>query len=440
MKFRPYPEYKKSGISYLGDIPRHWNVIAVKQMYNIQLGKMLQNNPSAPTDMQVPYLKAKDVQWFSVRSKTGETMWSSAAEITQFGIRTGDLLVCEGGEGGRCGIVNNVAPKCIIQNALHRVRPKGEGSNEWLLCVMSAISTTGWFDAINSKATIAHFTGEKFSALRIPTPPAAEQDSIARFLDWATAKIDGAIAAKEKVIALLSEQKKAIVHRAITRGLDSSAALKPSGVPWLGDIPKHWDTKRIKSIVAHIVEQTFSMKSNDVYVALEHIESWTGKMQRKTGAELFVGQVKRFMPDDVLFGKLRPYLAKIARPQEQGVCVSELLVLRARAKWLRPDYLEYFLRSKRFIDLCSSSTFGAKMPRTEWGFIGGQILPLPPLAEQIAIVKYLDDKTVKIAAAAECARREIALLREYRARLIADAVTGKIDVRGITLKNDKKRI
>src|SRR2546427_5321830 len=103
---------------------------------------------------------------------------------------------------------------------------------------------------------------------------------------------------------------------------------KESGRPWLGRLPKHWHVRRMKSAVENAIEQTNEMGNDDVYVALEHVESWTGKTHPQRGANLFSGQVKRFRPDDVLFGKLRPYLAKATRLPFKGVCAGEFFVLR----------------------------------------------------------------------------------------------------------------
>ena len=173
----PNVPLKASGVEWLGDVPAHWEVAAVKQVYDITLGKMLQNTPSSPDDIPVPYLKALNVQWFKVEDEGSRTMWASPREVKVYGIRRGDLLVCEGGEGGRCAIFNGDEPGYIIQNALHRVRHTSRSSNEFLQYVMFAISTTGWFDSTNDKATIAHFTKEKFGRLRMlwshPSPEQA---------------------------------------------------------------------------------------------------------------------------------------------------------------------------------------------------------------------------------------------------------------------------
>ena len=168
-----------------------------KHLYEIQMGKMLQPQANKAYRYKVPYLKAVNVQWYSVQTDNPETMWASHDEIEQLEIIPGDLLVCEGGEGGRAGIVHTIPKGFIIQNALHRVRPKGGGCNEFLQHLMRVISDTGWFEAINNKATIAHFTKEKFAALPIPVPPTDEQAAIVRYLDDADQLIRAYVSAKE---------------------------------------------------------------------------------------------------------------------------------------------------------------------------------------------------------------------------------------------------
>ena len=134
---------KPFGVEWLGDIPEHWEASQVKRHYSIQLGKMLQNTASGPLDTEVPYLKAQHVQWFEVDTDDPPTMWASPRDIVQYGICSGDLLVCEGGEGGRGGLVKDISSGHIIQNALHRVRPLSDSKNEYLQYVMSAIASTG---------------------------------------------------------------------------------------------------------------------------------------------------------------------------------------------------------------------------------------------------------------------------------------------------------
>ncbi len=206
-------------------------------------------------------------------------------------------------------------------------------------------------------------------------------------------------------------------------------AYKPSRVSWLGDLPAHWKVVRLKGNVANIVNKTEGSGSDDIYLALEHVESWTGRIRVTAPGFGIDSQTIRFQAEDVLFGKLRPYLAKVTRPCKNGVCVSEFMVLRCRHDNLMPSYLEHLLRSKPVIDAVDASTFGAKMPRTEWRFIGGMVQPVPPLPEQNAIVRFLDHIDRHIQQYIHAKQKLLTLHGEQRLAIIHQAVTGQIDVR-----------
>ena len=223
-------------------------------------------------------------------------------------------------------------------------------------------------------------------------------------------------------------QREKIGRRGTTNaGLEPYPDYKPSGVEWLGDMPAHWGMRRLKVNAENVVRQTRGRRHEEVYIALEHVESWTGKIRKADSDVDFDSQVKQFREGDVLFGKLRPYLAKVARPAGSGVCVGEFLVLRPHADNLLPGYLEQLLRSKPIIDVIDASTFGAKMPRADWRFIGNLALPLPPLAEQAAIAHYLDNVTGRIRRCIDTRERLIGLLEEKRRAVIHRAVTRGLD-------------
>ena len=212
-----------------------------------------------------------------------------------------------------------------------------------------------------------------------------------------------------------------------THGISPYPVYKATGASWLGEVPGHWETERLKQHVNDVNEQTRERLPSDVYIALENVESWTGKI---TGAEddvSFDSQVKRFQAGDVLFGKLRPYLAKVTAPNKAGLCVGEFLVLRCHQGQLSPEFLELLMRSKQVIDAVDASTFGAKMPRANWDFIGNMLSPVPPLDEQAAIVRYLDDAGQRIRAYVSAKERLIALLEEERQAVIHQAVTRGMD-------------
>lgn len=222
MDLRPYTEYKPSGIEWLGEIPEQWTAVPVKRQFDIQLGKMLQNNPASAADALTPYIKALHVLWGKVDTSDLPEMWASQEDIKQFGVRSGDLLVCEGGEAGRAGVLGVAPNPCIIQNALHRVRGKG-GNVRYLQYVLHAVGSGGWFDVLCNKATIAHFTREKLAELGMPLPPCIdEQRAIAAFLDRETARIDALVGKIHESIEKLREYRTALISAAVTGKIDVS--------------------------------------------------------------------------------------------------------------------------------------------------------------------------------------------------------------------------
>ena len=204
-------------------------------------------------------------------------------------------------------------------------------------------------------------------------------------------------------------------------------AYKSSGIEWLGEIPAHWAVRRLKLSVANSTEQTNKRHEHEIYLALEHVESWTGRYSDAGPDVVFDSQVKRFRAGDVLFGKLRPYLAKVVRPDRDGVCVGEFLVLRPRGCTMLPDYLKWLLRTKPVINAINASTYGTKMPRTNWQFIGGMKQLLPPLPEQEAIVRYLDYVERRIRRYIDAKQKLVGLLEELKQATIYEAVTRGLD-------------
>lgn len=190
--------------------------------------------------------------------------------------------------------------------------------------------------------------------------------------------------------------------------------MKPSEQEGLGSLPYHWNLKRLKFSFGEMNDLRSSSGDNDFYVALEHIEKWSGKLNPSEEVVQYESTVKAFDTDDVLFNKLRPYLAKAFIADRQGVCVSELLVLRRKNNNVFPKFLLYFLLSRPIIDIINASTYGAKMPRANWSFIGNLLLPLPPVEEQKAITYHLDKKLEHIQHFINNKRRLIEMLEEQK--------------------------
>jgi len=202
-------------------------------------------------------------------------------------------------------------------------------------------------------------------------------------------------------------------------------AYKPSGVAWLGDVPEHWEVRRLK-YTADLINVKVDGADNDLpYTGLEHIESWTGKRIAPNGDTTSEGQAKLYRRGDVLFGKLRPYLAKAHAADSDGICTGELLVLHPKV--VQQKFLVDYVLNPDFVAIVDSSTYGAKMPRANWDFIGNLPALIPPGDEQRAIAAFLDRETARIDALIEKKRRQIEVLQEKRSALVSHAVTKGLD-------------
>lgn len=203
---------------------------------------------------------------------------------------------------------------------------------------------------------------------------------------------------------------------------DRYAEYKDSGLEWIGEIPAHWKTMRFKFIAQLINDK--SIHDGKKYIGMENIESWTGKY-------LDMGEIvpeslcNNFCKGDILFGKLRPYLAKAYIAEENGTCSSEILVFRTSSILRR--YLFYLLLSFGFIEHINSSTYGAKMPRANWDFIGKSYIPIPPQDEQNVIVEFLDNKLHKLDHLINERTDQFSMLTRFKRELIAKCVTKGLD-------------
>ena len=205
-------------------------------------------------------------------------------------------------------------------------------------------------------------------------------------------------------------------------------AHKDSGVEWLGEIPAHWEVRRLKFVAPARINKLNVKPDDAAYVGLEHVESWTGRLLLDNQPESVDSVVASFRAGDVLFGKLRPYLAKAARPHFDGVCTSEILPLRPTASCSQ-SYVMYCLLNAPHIRWLDSLTYGTKMPRVSPEQVGSSFVPIPTEPEQRAIAAFLDRETATIDALVAKKERLIELLQEKRTALIARAVTKGLDLK-----------
>ncbi len=423
---KPYPVYKPSGVDWLGEVPAHWRIVRNGQIFVQRIETGFPELPilevSLNTGVRVRNFENLDrKQIMTVRSEYKRAVGGDIAY---------NMMRMWQGAVGVTPVDGLVSSAYVVARPLDGTDPR----------YFSALFRTGAYTTEVDRSSRGIVKDRNrlywidFKQMASPCPPFEEQAAIARYLDHADRRIRRCIQAKEKLVELLEEQRQALINEAVTGRFDVRTgqpfpAYKPSGVEWLREVPAHWEVRRLKTGVNNVLNLTSDRRDDEIYLALEHVESWTGRVRSAEPDIRFDSQVKQFAPGDVLFGKLRPYLAKVAHPHRSGVCVGEFLVLRPRTSGLDSAYLARFLRSRQTIDAINASTFGAKMPRAEWGFIGSLACPLPPLPEQAAIASYLDHADEHIRCGIQATTRQIELLGEYRTRLISDVVTGKLDVR-----------
>ena len=423
----PYPAYKDTGIEWLGQIPAHWEVKASRREFKIRLGKMLQPSSNGPQDSEIPYFKAQHVQWEAVRTTGMPFMWANSFDEVQYGVLNGDLLVCEGGEVGRAGIVRNPPNRAIIQNALHRVRSLEKSDIRLLMYLLKHIASQGWFDILCNRATIAHFTSEKFGDLPIPFPPVPEQRAIADFLDRETARIDALVAKKERLIELLREKRAALISHAVTKGLPADASvqagqaldptvpMKDSGVEWLGEVPAHWEVKRLRSAIKF--QRGHDLPSDDREEGDVPVVSSSGisAMHSKavaTAPGIVTGRCGTIGQFYLINQSYWPHNTALYSIDLHGN---------------KPRFLRYMLIHMSPL-FCLHSIKSA-VPAVDRNDIHADYTTVPPLPEQRAIADFLDRETAKIDTLVANVRQVNERLKELRSALISAAVTGKIDVR-----------
>jgi type I restriction enzyme S subunit len=281
---------------------------------------------------------------------------------------------------------------------------------------------------------------EHFKMIYGCVPPLPEQSAIVRFLDYVERRVRLYVRAKQKLIKLLEEQKQAIIHRAVTRGLDPDAHLKPSGVEWLGEVPEHWemlDVRRCAKTVktggtpTGVGDEHFSTQGFNWYTPGDFKDDLYLRTSKRQLSEIGKENVKLFPPNTVMMIGIGATIGKVAISMGHASCNQQIngIVLNNR---MDVAYFSLSLRSLReYIVSCGKFT---TLPIINQDETKSLPIPVPPISEQRKIVEYILSQVATIDQAIDFTRCEIELLREYRTRLITDVVTGKLDVREAAAK------
>ena len=262
-------------------------------------------------------------------------------------------------------------------------------------------------------------------------PPLPEQRAIVRYLDHMDRRIRQYVTAKQKLIALLEEEKQAVINQTVTRGLDPNVRLKPSGVEWLGDVPEHWEVVRLSSLARpnNITNQQ-NRELLSVYLNLGVIRFSNVTERRANPTSEDLSGYQAVDPGDFVLNNQQAWRGSVGVSDFKGIVSPAYLVLSLSSR-LDPKFANLLFRDSSMVGqyvICSKGV-GTIQRNLYWPHLKGILALAPPLLEQTTIVEYLDKATTGIDTAIARARRQIQLLDEYRTRLIADVVTGKLDVR-----------
>lgn len=410
--------YKESGIPWVGKIPEYWEVRKIKQVARIVTGKTPSEESNQDWGNDLMFITPTDCL---VGKKY---VSSSARKLSQEGIKNFASIIVP---------KDSVLVSCIASIGKVAVNSENTLTNQQINTVVpnKNLSSTDflYYQLLTAMPFVEkYFCGYStlpiinkgdFSNVPIVFPSLQEQQTIADFLDKKTQQIEDFIDKKQKLITLLEEKKQTLINQCVTQGLDPSTPLKDSGVEWLGKIPTHWEVRKLKYVVSLRNQKE---GASDFRIGLENIESKTGRFIQ-ADESAFDDEGIGFFEGDVLFGKLRPYLAKVFLADKNGICVSEFLVLKSEGILNR--FLKFLMLSGVFIEVVNSSTYGTKMPRANWEFIGNLKIPIPSLEEQKAIAEYLDTQIEKIDLAICKIKSQINLIKEYKTTLICEAVCGR---------------
>ena len=436
----PYPAYKDSCIEWLGGIPAHWEVKRLK--YAVNLNPASTEARTHDDSLEVSFVPMEAVgEYGGLELVTTKPIRDVYDGYTYF--REGDVLVAkitpcfENGKGAiATGLVNEIA---FGTTELHILRTKSTTNRQFLfyLSMGDAFRKLGqaeMYGAGGQKRVPESFITD----LLHPLPPLPEQRAIAAFLDRETARIDALVAKKERLIELLQEKRSALISQAVTKGLDANVPTKVSGVEWLGEIPAHWEVKRLKTfsriryglgqppressdglplIRATNVIRGRITEENMIYVDPDDVP--TGREASLAEGEIIVVRSGAYTADSAIVPKA--YGGSIAG-YDMVVTVNGALSEFVAAALL----CTYVLDGQLVI-----SSMRSAQPHLNAEELGAAVILLPPLHEQRAIAAFLDRETAKLDALVIKVREAIDRLKELRQALISAAVTGKIDVRSL---------
>ena len=434
-----YPGYKSSGVEWLGDVPEHWGLVRVKHAVKI--------NPEVLSEDTDPeylfdYMDINSVSTGYMSTPPVRQVFGNAPSRARRVMRTGDTAISTVRTYLKAAYhLQRDWPDLIASTGFAVLRPPVRIVPALLGHIVQSDAFVRQVVANSVGVAYPAISETKLGTLLLVLPPLPEQASIVRYLDHVGRRILRYVSAKRKLIALLEEEKQAVVNRAVTRGLDPNIRLKPSGVEWLGDVPEHWAVRTLGQAADSFRTGPFgSMLHQSDYVedgtpVINPVHMRDGTIvedPRCTVSEVVADRLSsyRLGLHDIVFSR-RGDLGRCAlvHSRETGwLCGTGSIRVRIDYRDIEPEFLIRALQVRRVGEYLSLVSVGATMANLNTGILKSIPLLVPPIQEQRDLLECIGRRSRTIGAEIVRARRQIELLQEYRTKLIADVVTGKLDV------------
>ncbi|MBO0494645.1 restriction endonuclease subunit S [Pseudomonas sp. Marseille-Q1929] len=443
MSFPKYSAYKKSGVTWLEQLPEHWSYVRLQNIAQVIDPQPDHRAPAlAENNDGYPYVGIRDVnQDGSLNFDTARKVDISAIikQEASFSIDVGDIVYCK---VGTLGLPRKIRAhgRCALSATLVLIK-SGDVDSQFLMYSLDAAHTYEQVNCLSTGSTRAALGIDQIRKFFQPYPPKHEQIFIARFLDHETARIDALIEELQRLIEVLKEQRKAMISLAVTKGLDPTVPMKDSGVEWLGEVPEHWEVKQLK----HVVDPNTSITYGIVQAGPEfeggipyiRTSDMSGKALPISGYPLTSPEIdesyarSRVRPGDIVMS-IRASVGKcLPVPDELKVAnLTQGTAKISAGQGITRNFLLAFLNAEATQNYFDLMAKGATFKEITLDALRRTPVLLPPAGEQIKIDQFVARNADLLNETCKQAIQSLSLLQERRSALISAAVTGKIDVRG----------
>ena len=427
-----YDTYKDSGVQWLGEIPGHWGGTTMGRIISspLQYGAS-ESGDSIEHSGDWRYIRITDITLDGKLKHEGQKFLpQEIAEL--YPLKHGDLLFARSGATvGKSYLFKESINACFAGYLIKARMDKEIALPEYVSFFTKSVQYDEWKNRIFIQATIQNIGADKYSRLYIPLPPLSEQRAIVDYLDDKCGKIDEWIEKKQKEVELLGEMKQRVIADAVTRGLNTNVKMKPTNIPWLPEVPEHWECVRLKALFNQRNESYSPYEQLQVLSLLKDVGvipySEKGNIGNKAKEDYSSYNVTR--KGDIVMNSMNVIIGSVDITNYDGYISPAYYALYAK-EGVSTEYYNYIFHMKACQKHMRSLANGILEIRLRISTTNlfGMSYPVPPLSEQREIVAYIADKTAKIDKMVENVNKEIENLKEYKQRLISDVVTGQIKV------------